>query len=71
MYVYTRERATHKDSSGMMAVITLVYVKMLNKDFIDVVEGMFLLGGWKLKKNGVHNTGITQKGVGPQYWDYD
>jgi hypothetical protein len=43
MYVYTRERATHKDSSGMMAVITLVYVKMLNKDFIDVVEGMFLL----------------------------
>jgi hypothetical protein len=27
----------------MMAVITLVYVKMLNKDFIDVVEGMFLL----------------------------
>jgi hypothetical protein len=55
----------------MMAVITLVYVKMLNKDFIDVVEGMFLLGGWKLKKNGVHNTGITQKGVGPQYWDYD
>ena len=43
MYVYTRERATRKDSSGMMAVITLVYVKMLNKDFIDVVEGMFLL----------------------------
>lgn len=43
MYVYTRERVTHKDSSGMMAVITLVSVKMPNKEFIDVVEGRFSL----------------------------